>query len=228
MADAEDLKSFGGEPPCGFKSHRRYSSDSTHGLGSGDQFWDRLAVGDDRDRSPKPVGDRDPLVVDPEMSVDGCQEIVRTDAAIDHVLAPAIRRADDLTARDPAPRPDHGIRPVPVIPAGLCRPGRRARAAAAARHVGDAGRAPEFARDDDQDPFLESSVVDILDQGGDRLVEIRGAEFEGVEDVVIDGIIIPIRDPAAERAIEGRGDEVAPASTSRRAMRHCWPQACRP
>ncbi len=26
MADAEDLKSSGGEPPCGFESHRRYST----------------------------------------------------------------------------------------------------------------------------------------------------------------------------------------------------------
>ncbi len=27
MADAEDLKSSGGKPPCGFKSHRRYSTE---------------------------------------------------------------------------------------------------------------------------------------------------------------------------------------------------------
>ena len=36
------------------------------------------------------VGDRHPLIVDPQVAVDGRQELVRTHQAVAHVLAPRV------------------------------------------------------------------------------------------------------------------------------------------
>ena len=85
---------------------------------------------------------------------------------------------------------------------GCTVPGRPAgHPAAGAGRVGDARRPAEVAADDQQHPLVQAALVQILDQGRDRLVEEGSAVLHGVEDVVIDGVVVPVLHPSAQRAV---------------------------
>ena len=67
-------------------------------------------------------------------------------------------------------------------------------------------------------------------RAGDGLVEERAARsFMRIEHVVVHGVVVPILHPAAQGGRPGSiVTRSTPASTSRRASRHCCPQALRP
>src|SRR5262249_51930856 len=122
----------------------------------------------------------------------------RTDAAFDDFFAATVGGADDLAGLNSPADPDHGICRRPVVATGLDGSGRTAGdAAAAAGYVRDARRPPEFAGDDDQDSAIETAIINVFNECCDRLVEDRRAEFYRLETVMIDGMIVPVRDAAA-------------------------------
>src|SRR5207244_5416566 len=96
-------------------------------------------------------------------------------------------------------RPKLGKPARPVIAARLDGSRRPAgHPAAAAGHFLDARRAPELASDDYQHSFVQAAGVNVLDQSGNRLVEIGHAETKRVENVVVNGVVIPISHPATQ------------------------------
>jgi hypothetical protein len=142
------------------------------------------------------------------MVVDRRQEILRPDTPLHDILSAAIGRPNHLSARDAAARPQHRAGARPVIPAGLHRPRRSTGyAASAAGHVRDARRPPELSRDNHQHLLVQAAIVDVLDQCGHRLIEEGRTVLQGVKDVVIDGVIVPVAHTAAEGPIEGRRDD---------------------
>ena len=124
------------------------------------------------------------------------------DATARHVGAEAVGRADDLTARDSAPAEDQRDGAGPVVAARLRHPGARVLG------VADPGCAAELAGHHDQDATVEAARIDVLDQGGHGLVEVAAARLHGVEDVVIHGVVVPVADPAAERAVQAGRHQV--------------------
>ena len=171
-------------------------------------FGDGLAIGDDMGGAAGVVGDGDPIEVDAEMAVEGCEEVLGTDPAFD----------------DFSPRRSVAPMTWPVLirrpprswswPAASGR-GRAARsrgcacdASTAARHVRDPRSAAELARDDDEHSLVETPVVNVLDQRRHRLVEVRSAKGQGFEDVVVDRMVVPVGDASAEGSVEGRGDDL--------------------
>src|SRR6185295_11549043 len=83
---------------------------------------------------------------------------------------------------------------------------RAGHSATAAGDPFDARRAAEFAGDDNEDAFVESARVNVFDQCGDCLVEIGSSELQGIKNVVIDRVIIPICHPTAKRPIQSGGN----------------------
>src|SRR5439155_22063844 len=109
----------------------------------------------------------------------------------------------DTTA---GPKIGEGARPV-VAPRLDGSRSSAGHAAAAAGHSLDPRCASKFTRNDHQHPFVQTASVNVFDQSRDRLVKIRRAEFERVENVVIDGVIVPICDSAAQWTVKSRGDD---------------------
>jgi hypothetical protein len=78
----------------------------------------------------------------------------------------------------------------PMVPSRLHHAcGAARRATATARHVRDARRPSEVASDNQQLALVQTAFVQILDQGGNRLVEIGSSILHGVEDVVVDRVV---------------------------------------
>ena len=168
--------------------------DDRGGSRRGEQLRDGLAVGNNWSRAASVVGNLDALEVDPEVPIDRGEKVLGTDAAVNYVLAATVGPADDLARRNAAACPDHRVGLWPVIAAGLHRPRRCAgHAAAAARNVGDVAVCAELAGDDDQDSLIQSTVIDVFNQCGYGLVKIRSPEAERLKDVMIDGVVVPVR-----------------------------------
>ena len=74
--------------------------------------------------------------------------------------------------------------------------------------VADPRRPAELAGDHDEHAAVEAARVDVLDQGAHGLVEVPAARLHRVEDVVVDRVVVPVADPAAERAVQARRHEV--------------------
>jgi hypothetical protein len=92
-----------------------------------------------------------------------------------------------------------------AVSSGIARPSGRAgigRPALSRNVIVDLGRAAELAGHHDQHPAIEAAGVDVFDQGADRLVEVPAPRLHGVEDVVVDGVVVPVADAPAERAVE--------------------------
>ena len=136
------------------------------------------------------------------MVVDRREEVAHPDATAGHVGAEAVGRADDLAARDAAAAEEERDGAGPVVAARLRHPRGRVLG------VADLRRPAELAGDHDQHPAVEAAGVDVLDQGADGLVEVAAARLHGVEDVVVDGVVVPVADPAAERAVQAGRHQV--------------------
>src|SRR5947207_11451880 len=119
-----------------------------------------------------------------------------------------LRSTNHAASLDTTAGPKIGEGARPVVAPRLDGSRRSAgHAAAAAGHSLDARCASKFTRDDHQHPFVQTASVNVFDQSRDRLVKIGRAEFERVENVVIDGVIVPICDPAAQWTVKSRGDD---------------------
>ena len=98
-----------------------------------------------------------------------------------------------------------------MVAAGLDRSCRATGiSGAGARAVADLRGSPELPGHHDEHAIGETAVVDILDEGRDGIVIRRGPEAEGLEDVVIDGVVVPDAGPAAQRPAQFGGDDVDP------------------
>jgi hypothetical protein len=157
------------------------------------------------------VGEAGAVVVDAEVSVEGRQKIFGAGAAFDHFFAAGVGRTDDASGADAAAGEKHRVGLRPVVATGLHRArGSAGDPFAAAGDVRDAGGAAEFAGDDDEDALVEASGVDVFNEGGDRLVDRGHAELQGFEDVLVDGVVVPVLHASAERAVEFGGDDFNP------------------
>src|SRR5690606_6233638 len=87
--------------------------------------------------------------------------------------------------------------------------GRGARVAGPGAAVeADLRGAAEFAGDDDEDALVETAGVDVLDQRGDGAVVVRHAEAQGLELVLVHGMVVPVADAAAEGTAQAAGDDL--------------------
>jgi hypothetical protein len=152
-----------------------------------------------------PIGfvlEYDSVRVDPEVERDGGEEVANADLAAVDFRALAVCSTDDLPSLDAAPREQERGGARPVIAAWL--PDSRR----GVFIVADLGRAAELARNHDEDAPIEAAGVDILDERGDSAIEVLAADFHRIKDMVIDGMIIPVADAAAEWTVERGGDEI--------------------
>ena len=72
------------------------------------------------------------------------------------------------------------------------------------------GVRPNSPGDDDQHPLVQPAGVNIFDEGRHRLIVSRQAKLVGVEDVLIDGMIVPVLHSTAQRAVELGSDDLDP------------------
>ena len=70
--------------------------------------------------------------------------------------------------------------------------------------------ASEFTGHDNQHTFIQTTLVDVLNQRTDRLIVNRGAELQCVEDVMIHRVVVPVVHAATKRTGEVAGDDVDP------------------
>jgi hypothetical protein len=174
-------------------SKRLYANES----GPGDEFGNRSALGQDRNRSARRIGYVAPFKVNAEVLVNRGREVADTDTAIHAIFAETIRGADHLAFRDLAAAEQEGIGMRPMVPARLSD------ARAAIRCIRDARRPSEITADHKQYFFIEAALVQILDQRAYCLIEVRSALLHGVEDVVIDRVIVPLPPDAGPSDIAG-------------------------
>ena len=166
---------------------------------------------DNRRRPAIEIVDHHPRGIDAEVVVDRRQEIPCRAAALGDILPLAIGGPDHAAGLDAAAGPDVGIGPRPVVAARLFCAGRGAGGPLpCARRILDPWRAAKLTGDDDEDTLIEAPVVDVLDERRHRLVVGIGPVAEGVEDMVVDGMVVPVADPATQRSGELRGDDVDP------------------
>ena len=117
------------------------------------------------------------------------QEVIRADAPSDRIFTVAISGTDHLSGLHSSTGEDHRVGSRPVIATGLPGSLGSAGLAGATRGlVGDPGCPTEFAGDHHHHAAVEATVVDILDQGTDGLVEEGRVPGECFEDVVVDGV----------------------------------------
>ena len=130
--------------------------------------------------------------VDAEMAIDRRQEISGGTSAFDGFFATLVGGPDNPTGWDAAASPEIGEGLMPVVsPWLLGSGGELARAFAGAGTVVDFGRAAKLSGDDHQDSLVQSALVDVFNQRRDGLVIGRCAESQGIEDVMIHGVVIP-------------------------------------
>ena len=63
--------------------------------------------------------------------------------------------------------------------------------------------------DDQHHPFIQASVMEVRDEGSDAAVEVLGPFFQGLEDMAVDRVVIPVVAGAAGLGpAQGHGDQV--------------------
>ncbi len=96
-----------------------------------------------------------------------------------------------------------------MVAAGLESAGGGAGVAGSGAAVeADLRRAAELAGDDDEDALVEAAGVDVLDQGGDGAVVVRHAETEGLELVLVHGVVVPVADASTEGTAQAARDDL--------------------
>src|SRR5262245_38910258 len=166
-----------------------------------DQFRYGAALIDDGGRPAVEILDCDVSVINAEVVIDSGQEITGATDLIDGILPSFVGSSDKAAGLDAAAGPDVGKRARPMVSAGLQTASRGAGiAGTGAGLIVDFRRASKFTRDDDQHTVVQAPLVDILDQGRDGLIEGSSAESQGIENMNIDGVVVPVLDSAAERA----------------------------
>ena len=90
-----------------------------------------------------------------------------------------------------------------MIPPRLHRSGWRAGiAGTGAWGMFDLWCASEFPRDDNENSLIKPALVDVFNQRGNGLIICRGPESQCIEDVVIDGMVVPVLNAATQRAVQ--------------------------
>ena len=96
-----------------------------------------------------------------------------------------------------------------MVAARLNGAGRRARPPCTrAGKIRNSRRAAEFTGDNHHHALVEPALVQILDQSANRLVVIGGPQLHRLEDVVIDGMVVPVAHASAQFSRESCGDEL--------------------
>ena len=93
-----------------------------------------------------------------------------------------------------------------MIAPGLRRTGRRTRVACTgAGCITDLGGAAKFTRDYHEHTVIESTRINIFNERGNCLVVDGAAEFHGIENMLIHGVVVPVLHTAAKRAAQAGG-----------------------
>src|SRR5438128_1976947 len=118
------------------------------------------------------------------------------------MFAPTIRSTDDLSSSDAASTEQerHGVRPV--VSSRLHDTRRTV------RRIRDARRSSEVAPHDYQNPPVESSLVNVLDQRRHRLIEVRGTGLHGLEYMVVGCVIVPAVGSSANWPVQGCRNQI--------------------
>ena len=136
-----------------------------------DQFADGLgAVFDEVARATLGVFDGGGVHVDAEVVVEGGEDFLKGDGAAVGFAAETVGGADDLAALHAAAGEEGHGDAGPVVATDL---------------GADARGAAEFAPDEDGDVFVESALVEVVNEGGDGLVEDGEILAFAAEDVVV-------------------------------------------
>ena len=142
--------------------------------------------------------------IDAEVMVDRGEEVAGPHARSTTSSPRLSRRADDAAGLDAAAGPDVRECARPVIAAGLHRAGGSAGVARAGAAVeADLRRAAKLAGDDHEHALVESARVDVFDERGHRAVVGRHAEAQGLEQVLVHRVIVPVAAPARTAARSG-------------------------
>src|SRR5690606_8429293 len=108
--------------------------------------------------------------------------------------------SDDLTWANSTPGPDVGERTWPVIATRLhCACRCTGIACPGAAVIIDLRSPSEFTRDTDENSLIEPACVKVFDQGCAGLIVSICTETHGVEDLVVDRVILPVLNATAKR-----------------------------
>lgn len=179
------------------------------GILSGPQFANWFALRGDGSGPSGEIGNSDGGAVDSQVLINGGQKIVWAHLSLGDEFTAFVCGTNDLATADAPAGKKHGTCMVPVIAAWLDHAGGgTGNPATAAGDLGDFWRAAELACHHYKDAFIEAALVDIVDEGADGLIEKRRSVFESVENMVIDGVIVPVGDAAAKGAVESGCDNL--------------------
>ena len=169
---------------------------------------DRFALANDRRGTTGEIPDRDASEIDRQMPVNRRQKIFGPDAPCNGSFAAEIGGTDDLTRADSAASEQHGAGLRPMIAPGLDGSRRcTGNAWAAARDMRDARRAAELTCHNHQHAFVETALVDVFNQCRNGLIDKRSSVRQRVENVMVDGMVVPVGNAATERPVEFGGDD---------------------
>ena len=120
-------------------------------------------------------------MVDAHRVIDGVDDVLRSDRMIRRIGADLVAGTVDLAASNAAAGQERGLAVRPMVAARL-------RGAAASRaRITQFRRAPHFARDHNQRRVQQLARVQVIEQRGKRLVELR-------QQVILEaGKILPMR-----------------------------------
>ncbi len=172
------------------------------------QFGNRPAVIDDRSRAAVEVFDEDLRGVDSQVVIDRRQEIACPTVTFDHVFAPFVCRSDEASRFDSASCPNVAESSRPMVTPGLFGASRGTRVSdSRARLIIDLWCPSKLAGDDDQHAFVKTTLVDIFNQSGDRLVVHLSSKSQGIKDVMVHGVVVPVVDATAQRTTKTGGQD---------------------
>ena len=158
------------------------------------QFLDRLVVVEQTLSPAGLVGEHQLLRGDPQIVVQGCEDLQQVDRSFLRILAQVVGRADRSAKFHPSPRQQdtHHFRPVVTTAVIVVNPGGTA----------------EFAPDDDGDILVEPAIVQVLDQGGDPVVEHRQGFLRLAEVVAVPVVLAEVHRHATSPGFdEPSGDQ---------------------
>lgn len=130
-----------------------------------DQFGNWSSLINDWRWSAVKVFDGDIRSIDAEVVIDRRQKISGTANPLDRVLAAFVGRSDEASGFDTATSPDIGERSWPMVAAWLLRSGwGTGVSGTCTRLMADLWRTTEFTSYNNQNSFVETSVINVFDQ----------------------------------------------------------------
>ena len=120
-----------------------------------------------------------------EMTVDRGEDVVGSGRSLCRVFALGIGCANHLTCSQTTAGEEHGIRLGPMVSPNTVG------------ILAQARRPAKFAHDDDHDSLIKIAVINIVDQCGKTLIQIREASRHEIAEVTwsagVLNVVVPIR-----------------------------------